>query len=598
MENCGLLKGCEDQCCLNHNGMCTLDTADYSEIDRAVSMRGCGFISVNDRYLLWKYGVPYKDLECGNCKYYKTGEYNWGICTNELVEPHTKGIRDGKETAYVDSKEYYSGAKACKRFVKKVEKTNNEGDKAVPKQTYYTKCGREFEKNSTAVVTGYDIDLSDPECANCPFRVDVKEGWPPIHKKWECRAGSQPPNHTAEWIGSIENKNTIGIHSLDNNFLESIIEYCKAHSELSASYNADHLADCRRTLSINCSSNKKGIAAKRELIEKFFPDGNKECEDFVEKKEEKGVNNLNELSKVRPLELIEAEINFYKGRTADGIIEIGKRLIEAKEQISHGEWGKWLEEKVDFSQNTAGQFMRVAREFSNSESIANLGTRKLFLLLDVPSDEREEFIKENPVETMTTRELQEAIKAKKELEEKLKQETALRESVQKRAVDLRFEKEKAENEIVKLRKQLTQVQAQAEHESESESDRHITKIEELAEALSEKQQIIIELEKQLKNKPIEATASRVVEKIPEDLQEQMEAANYNMRNFAKVNHILEMVENLSPDEMQSWAAIMSDRKVLDETDESCWLDCLAMAIRNLQDMMEDCEQRRTAENDN
>lgn len=77
--------------------------------------------------------------------------------------------------------------------------------------------------------------------------------------------------------------------------------------------------------------------------------------------------------------------------------------------MQHGQWGKWLDEKVDFSQNTANQFMRVAKEFSNSESVKNLGTRKLFLLLDVPSDQREEFIEKNNLEEMTIRQLQKNI---------------------------------------------------------------------------------------------------------------------------------------------------------------------------------------------
>jgi hypothetical protein len=121
------------------------------------------------------------------------------------------------------------------------------------------------------------------------------------------------------------------------------------------------------------------------------------------------INILSEVNIVRPLEVIEAEINFYKQQTAIGIIEIGKRLIEAKAQLKHGQWGKWLEEKIDFSQSSANQFMRVAREFSNSESVKNLGTKKLFLLLDVPSDKREGFIGNNNIEEMSTRQLQENI---------------------------------------------------------------------------------------------------------------------------------------------------------------------------------------------
>lgn len=83
-----------------------------------------------------------------------------------------------------------------------------------------------------------------------------------------------------------------------------------------------------------------------------------------------GVSQMNE--RQRPLEVIESENNFYKTQTATGIIEIGKRLIEAKEQLSHGQWGDWLKEKVEFSQATANRFMRVANELANSSTLTNL----------------------------------------------------------------------------------------------------------------------------------------------------------------------------------------------------------------------------------
>jgi ParB family chromosome partitioning protein len=123
---------------------------------------------------------------------------------------------------------------------------------------------------------------------------------------------------------------------------------------------------------------------------------------------------LNELQ--RPLDVIETEINFYKTQTATGIIEIGKRLIEAKEQLQHGEWGKWLEERVQFSYRSAARFMQVAKELSNMPALAGFEQSKVFALLDVPKEEREEFIQSNPVNEMTTRELQRAIKEKKEAE--------------------------------------------------------------------------------------------------------------------------------------------------------------------------------------
>ncbi len=155
------------------------------------------------------------------------------------------------------------------------------------KKTYWTKCGIVFQKSSNADVTGYELKLlpsaTDPlkvkddiervECRTCPFVNLVEEGYPdPVFKRFECRAGSKKPNHETDWTGSLDDKNTININSLNHQLLEDIQHFCGEHPDLSAGYNADHLADCRRTLSISCSSNKKGIAAKRELIEKFFPE--------------------------------------------------------------------------------------------------------------------------------------------------------------------------------------------------------------------------------------------------------------------------------------------------------------------------------------
>lgn len=49
------------------------------------------------------------------------------------------------------------------------------------------------------------------------------------------------------------------------------------------------------------------------------------------------------------LEKIEKEIITLKNQTAENIIQIGYKLIEAKEKLPHGEWGAWLENKVAFS---------------------------------------------------------------------------------------------------------------------------------------------------------------------------------------------------------------------------------------------------------
>ena len=96
----------------------------------------------------------------------------------------------------------------------------------------------------------------------------------------------------------------------------------------------------------------------------------------------------------RPIEVITAEIWAYKQQAGYAILEIGRRLNEAKEQLTHGEWLPWLKEKVEFSEVTAQRFMRLAREYTNPSTVTDLGASKALTLLALPASERDEFLAE------------------------------------------------------------------------------------------------------------------------------------------------------------------------------------------------------------
>lgn len=140
----------------------------------------------------------------------------------------------------------------------------------------------------------------------------------------------------------------------------------------------------------------------------------------------------------RPLSAITEEIQFYKAQAGQCIVEIGKRLLEAKEQLPHGQWESWLEKSVEFSQGTAKRFMKIASEYgSNRSALIDLPYTKLWIMLQLPPEEREEFAstphtvsgENKTVQDMTTRELQaavreknEAVKAQRDAEQQLAEE--------------------------------------------------------------------------------------------------------------------------------------------------------------------------------
>jgi len=308
------------------------------------------------------------------------------------------------------------------------------------------------------------------------------------------------------------------------------------------------------------------------------------------------------------IDTLTVEILILKQQTAQNIIEIGKRLIAAKEKLAHGEWGKYLEEKVDFSQPTANRFMKVANEFSNSSTLRNLSQSKVFALLSLPQEEREEFVQVNDIEAMSTRELQKTIKEKQDLEAKLKDSlefnkkthelVSLREkerdqaiktieSAKKIAIEkseeakfledaLQKEKENSQKTIYNLQKSIIETEKQLSEAKNSENDEEVTRLQaslkEIQGDLDSSALRIDELEAQLA-KPIDVITAEpvIIEKIPEETQRELEELrSKNGQNTTqpviKFKIYFEELQNVFRNELEVMAEIKKDYP---ETYEKC-----------------------------
>lgn len=193
-------------------------------------------------------------------------------------------------------------------------------------------------------------------------------------------------------------------------------------------------------------------------------------------------------------------------------IEIGERLLEAKDLVPHGEWGKWLKENVNYSQSTANNLMRLYKEYgnnqgslfttvTNSQAIMNLDVSKALALTVLPPEEREEFVAEHDVEQMSTRDLKEALQEnrelKRQLEEKDKQvketsaqlDTAIteRQKMQERlneTVNQNADYEKSLQVKIDAAKKLEQEKKAAE-EKRRESEQKVQQLQRQIDALKE-----------------------------------------------------------------------------------------------------------------
>lgn len=145
---------------------------------------------------------------------------------------------------------------------------------------------------------------------------------------------------------------------------------------------------------------------------------------------------MKEIINLEQIDKITEEILKYKQQTAQNIIEIGKRLIKVKEALKHGDFTKWLEEKVDYTPKTAQKFMKIYKVFGKTNTPSFLSSEKLYLLTNLPEEDREEFINSNDIEKISVRELQKKIKVmKKPKTEKTIEEDSL-EDLKKQRKDI------------------------------------------------------------------------------------------------------------------------------------------------------------------
>ena len=130
-------------------------------------------------------------------------------------------------------------------------------------------------------------------------------------------------------------------------------------------------------------------------------------------------------AKERTPEMIGAEIRMYvdAGRRITLLcgIEIGRRLVEAKEMLNHGEWLPWLKRETEFSERSAQNYMKVFNSYgaaqlglfgpeTNTQAFADLPITKALAMLSIPESEREDFADEVGAESLSVRELEEKVR--------------------------------------------------------------------------------------------------------------------------------------------------------------------------------------------
>jgi hypothetical protein len=159
--------------------------------------------------------------------------------------------------------------------------------------TYICKCGRRVKKSTDASTTGNRLSGYAPghECWGCPYAMPYgnyqwDESTRTVRREtqgYECRM-SKTLTYASEFAGSIKDKCTCRVHSLDFDFLSQVSAWIKdtyPDREIFGAFSkdiraSDYGSDGRYCLTITCTQNLKGVAAKRELLGQFFtPNGSR-----------------------------------------------------------------------------------------------------------------------------------------------------------------------------------------------------------------------------------------------------------------------------------------------------------------------------------
>lgn len=247
------------------------------------------------------------------------------------------------------------------------------------------------------------------------------------------------------------------------------------------------------------------------------------------------------------------KIKFYLNQTAQNIIEIGKELAAAKNEVPHGNWQNWLQDNFKLSQMSASRFIRAAERFAKLNDVVNFQPSQMFELLALPESETQNFLAEKaaqgtPVAEMTIK--------------------TLREEVAKFKADFQTQKAKVENLFAENE------ELRAENDELYKTQKGLRRtLEDTRAKVDERVLQINKLQQQLKNQPS-------IEIIPADYESTkrelaaLKAAEVEMIQRMDVFQKLSTVASLMQDIIQS-PSLAGVQDFKREYPEEFWKMCAA-----------------------
>lgn len=289
------------------------------------------------------------------------------------------------------------------------------------------------------------------------------------------------------------------------------------------------------------------------------------------------------------------------GMSAMMLADAGKRLIEIKARIPHGQFETWCADNLEFSKSKAEKMMKLAERvadenslFSKTETFTDIGISRVWALLAAPEEVAAEVIETNDVESMTVRELKAELARVKEEKEAAERKA---EMIDHNNDDIRKELASMQRKLSETvsEEEFAEMQAAAQAQKED-----LTK--ELSEAKAEAADIQAKLDKakgdlkkqKAKQKDLEAARDEEVKKAIEgktaEIEEQAAArareASQELldRTQRQVGDLQEYIEKLEAEKAKlSNTSLMEFKVYVDQLQDIYFKICDIITEENQRD---------------
>lgn len=269
-------------------------------------------------------------------------------------------------------------------------------------------------------------------------------------------------------------------------------------------------------------------------------------------------------------EQLTAEVNVrYKqaeslaAMSATMLADAGRRLIEIKGRIPHGQFEDWCKDNLVFSKSKAEKMMKLSEKmddenslFSKTETFTDLRISTVWALLAAPEEVAAEIVETHDVSDMTVRELKEEIQT---LKRRVKEEEDKRHEAEM-TVFSPYEQEKADMEanIEHMTEELRSYKAAAEELESVKKDLEDAKAK--LKKQKEKQKALEAAKDEEVRKGIEESRAEIEKKAREDAL--TESAAEIAKNTDEIMLLQETVEKLEAEKAKLSNTDLMEFKVL------------------------------------